>query len=415
MRRERITILSAIVFSLIVLLTVPTTLAFADERFASQVKLSQPIPGFGSAVDIDGNTAAVAGSGFRFSDFPNGAVCVYAREAANWSLDQCLTDEDDVPNSDDGYGFSIALSGDTLVVGSMADATNGLIAGAAYVYVRAGHTWSLQQKLFPTDPSPLAQFGIAVDIVGDTIVIGAHGDDDSGYQTGAAYVFRRNGTVWTEEQKLKASDEEAESAFGLSVSLSGQTIAVGAPSESAPDALFSGAVYVFLNNGTGWQQQQKIKANNAMANQSLGFTVSVSGDTIVAAAPGEIIGAPSQESQNVRSKGAVYIFERTGTSWDHQKRFYERDTNRTGGFAIRAAIDGDTIIVGDPTYDSVAQFSGAVYVFERNGNGWVLKHTLTANDAQFLQVMGFAIAISGDTAIAGTSSQFSPPAAYIFQ
>jgi len=413
MTRERITILSAIVLSLILLLNVPATLAFADERFASEVKLSQPIPDFGGAVDIDGNTAAVAAGGSRFSDFPNGAVCVYAREAANWSLEQCLTDTDDVPNSDDGYGFSIALSGDTLVVGSMADATNGIIAGAAYVYVRAGHTWSLQQKLFATDPSPFAQFGIAVDIVGDIIVIGAHGDDDSGYQTGAAYVFRRNGTVWTQEQKLKASDEQADSAFGLSVSLSGQTIAVGAPGESAP--LFSGAVYVFVNNGTGWQQQQKIKANNTMANQSLGFTVSVSGDTIVAAAPGEIIGEPGQEAQNVRSKGAVYIFQRTGTSWDHQKRFYERDTNRTGGFAIRAAIDGDTIIVGDPTYDSVAQFSGAVYVYERNGNGWSLKHTLTASDAQFLQAMGSAIAISGDAVIAGTSSQFSPPAVYIFQ
>ena len=218
-------------------------------------------------------------------------------------------------------------------------------------------------------------------------------------------MFRRNGTVWTEEQKLKASDEEAGSAFGLSVSLSGQTIAVGAPTESAPDALFSGAVYVFVNNGTGWQQQQKIKANKTMANQSLGFTVSVSGDTIVAAAPGEVIGAPSQEAQNVRSQAPLY-FRTNGTSWDHQKRFYERDTNRTGGFAIRAAIDGDTIIVGDPTYDSVAQFSGAVYVFERSGNGWSLKHTLTASDAQFLQVMGFAIAISGDTVIAGTSNQF---------
>ena len=175
MKRERLSIPTAIVLSLIVLLNVPTTLALADEHFVSQVKLSQPIPGFGSAVDIDGNTAAVAGSGFRFSDFPNGAVCVYAREAANWSLEDCLTGEDDVPDSDDGYGFSIALSGDTMVVGSMADATNGLVAGAAYVYVRTGHTWTLQQKLFPTDPSPLAQFGIAVDIVGDTVVIGATG------------------------------------------------------------------------------------------------------------------------------------------------------------------------------------------------------------------------------------------------
>jgi hypothetical protein len=412
---KRLTILSTIVLSLIVSLNTPTTRAFSDDHFTSQVKLSEPIPDFGIPVDIDGNTAAIRGGGFRFGVFPNGTVCLYAREGTTWSLEQCVTDTDEVPNSDDGYGVAIALSGDTLVVGASADTTNGIIAGAAYVYVRNGHTWSLQQKLFPTDPSPFAQFGIAVDIAGDTLVVGAHGDDDSGFQTGAAYIFRRTGTTWTQEQKIKANDEQAESAFGASISLNGQTIAVGAPSESSPNASFSGAVYAFVNNGAGWQQQAKIKPNNTMPNQQFGSTVSISGDTIVATAPGEIIGAPSVEAQNVRSKGAVYILDRTGTSWTHQKRFFERDTNRTGGFAVRAAIDGDTIIVGDPTFDTLAQFTGAVYVFERSGNGWSLKHTLTANDGQFLQAMGFAIAISGDTVIAGTLSQFSIPAVYIFQ
>ncbi len=413
MRHTRVTILSAVVLSLTTLLNVPS-LAFVDDRFATQVKLSEPIPGFGMTVDIDGNTAAVGASGFRFSDFPLPVVCVYTREAANWTKEQCLTEEDEVPNSDDNYGFAIAISGNTLVVGAATDVTNGVTGGAAYVYVRDGHTWSLQQKLFASDRANFDQFGFAVDIVGDTIVVGAHGDKDEGFQTGAAYVFRRNGTTWMEEQKLKASDAAPDSVFGVSVALSGQTVAIGAPGESS-GALSSGAVYVFVNDGTSWQQQAKIKANNVMMNQQLGSTVSVSGDTIVAAAPGELIGEPAGDFNNVLSKGAVYIFERTGTSWDHQKRFFERDRNRTGGFAVRAAIDGDTIIVGDPTYDAGARFTGAVYVFERKGNGWSLKHTLAANDGQFLQAMGFSIAVSGDTVIAGTQSQFSSPAVYIFQ
>jgi len=412
MKHTRVTILSAVVLSLTTLLNVPA-LAFADDRFATQVKLSEPIPGFGMTVDIDGNTAAVGASGFRFSDFPLPVVCVYTREAANWTKEQCLSEEDEAPNSDDGYGV-IAVSGNTLVVGAATDVTNGVTGGAVYVYVRDGHTWSLQQKLFASDRANFDQFGIAVDIVGDTIVVGAHGDNDEGFQTGAVYVFRRNGTTWTEEQKLKASDAAPDSAFGSSVALSEQTIAIGAPSESS-GALSSGAVYVFVNDGTSWQQQGKIKANSAMNNQQLGSTVSVSGDTIVAAAPGELIGEPADDFNNVLSKGAVYIFDRTGTSWDHQKRFFERDRNRTGGFAVRAAIDGDTIIVGDPTYDAGARFTGAVYVFERKGNGWSLKHTLAANDGQFLQAMGFSIAVSGDTVIAGTQSQFSIPAVYIFQ
>lgn len=413
MKHTRVTILSAVILSLTTLLNVPA-LAFADDRFATQVKLSEPIPSFGMTVDIDGNTAAVGASGFRFSDFPLPVVCVYSREAANWTKEQCLSEEDEVPNSDDNYGFAIAVSGDTLVVGAASDVTNGVIGGAAYVYVRDGHTWSLQQKLFASDRADFDQFGIAVDVLGDTIVVGAHGDNDEGFQTGAVYVFRRNGTTWTNEQKLKASDAAPDSAFGLSVALSGQTVAIGAPGESS-GALFSGAVYVFVNDGTSWEQQGKIKANNTTMNQQLGSTVSVSGDTIVAAAPGELIGEPADDFNNVLSKGAVYIFERTGTSWDHQKRFFERDRNRTGGFAVRAAIDGDTIIVGDPTYDAGARFTGAVYVFERKGNGWSLKHTLAANDGQFLQAMGFSIAVSGDTVIAGTQSQFSIPAVYIFQ
>lgn len=413
MKHTRVTILSAVVLSLTTLLNIPA-LAFADDRFATQVKLSEPIPGFGMTVDIDGNTAAVGASGFRFSDFPLPVVCVYTREAANWTKEQCLTEEDEVPNSDDNYGFAIAISGNTMVVGAAFDVTNGVTGGAAYVYVRDGHTWSLQQKLFASDRANFDQFGVAVDVVGDTVVVGAQGDNEEGFQAGAAYVFSRNGTTWTEEQKLKASDGAPDSAFGVSVALSGQTIAIGAPGESS-GALFSGAVYVFVNDGTSWQQQGKIKANSAMMNQQLGLTVSVSGDTIVAAAPGELIGEPADDFNNVLSKGAVYIFERTGTSWDHQKRFFERDRNRTGGFAVRAAIDGDTIIVGDPTYDAGARFTGAVYVFERKGNGWSLKYTLAANDGQFLQAMGFSIAVSGDTVIAGTQSQFSIPAVYIFQ
>jgi hypothetical protein len=293
----------------------------------------------------------------------------------------------------------------------MGDSTRGLSAGAAYVYVRDGHTWSLQQKLTASDAADFAQFGLSVDISGDTIVVGAYGDDDSGYGTGAADVYHRDGTTWTEQQKLKAGDEAAESSFGQSVSISGQTIAVGSPAQSS-EAFGSGAVYVFVNNRDHWEQQEKITANVTSENQQLGFSVAVSGDTIVATAPGEVVGAPSRDAQNVRSKGAAYIFERSGTSWDHQKRFFERDTNRTGGFAIRAAIDGDTILVGDPTYDSAARFGGAVYGYVRNGNGWTLQYTLTANDAEFLDGLGSFVAISGDTVIAGTPNG---GAAYIFQ
>ena len=247
MRRPRITILCAIVLSLVVLAHVPVAPAFVDNRFATQVKLTQPIPGFGGAVDIDGDTAAVSGLGFIFSDFPDPTVYIYRKEGTAWTLKQSLIAQGD-PQA--AFGFSVALSGNTLVVGAMGDNTGGSSAGAAYVYVRDGDTWSLQQKLIASDAANFAQFGLAVAVTGDTIVVGALGDDDSGYGTGAAYVYHRDGVTWTEQQKLKASDPAPESAFGLSVSISGQTIAVGSPSQSS-GAFLSGAVYVFVNNGNG--------------------------------------------------------------------------------------------------------------------------------------------------------------------
>ena len=242
MRRNRITIFGVIVLCLLVLLHVPAAPAFADDRFATQIKLTQPIPGFGAAADIDGDTAAVAGPGFIFSDFPDETVYVYRKEGTAWTLEQSLTTHDDEPLSQDSFGFSVALSGDTLVVGALGDSTGGFVAGAAYVYIRDGHAWSLQQKLVASDAAAFAQFGLSVDIIGDTIVIGALADDDSGYGTGAAYVYHRDGVTWTEQQKLKASDEAAESFFGLSVSISGQTIAVGSPNQSSAGAFSSGAV-----------------------------------------------------------------------------------------------------------------------------------------------------------------------------
>jgi hypothetical protein len=403
----------ALVLCLLTNLNVPLIFASADQPFSTQTKLvadsQTQVDFYGTAIDIDGNTAVVSGLGNRFRGYPDGAVFVYVREGANWTLQQTLSAHDEEPNLDDNYAWSVAISGDTLVVSALTDCTAGFAAGAAYVYVRNGTTWSLQQKLTAGDPASFSSFGISVDVTGDTVVVGAHSDDDAGYGTGAAYVFHRNEGLWTEQQKLKASDAVADSSFGLSVSLSGQTIAVGAPGLSSPGANFTGAVYVFVNNGSAWLEQQKIEADDITAGQELGYCVAVSGETLVATAPGESVG--------MHTYGAAYIFERNGTTWDQQRKFVDRDATRTDGFALRAAIDGDTIVIGDIKNNTAALWGGAGYVYVRNGNaGWSLQYTLTAADAAYPDFLGLSVAISGDTIMLGASQKDEYKGAmYVYQ
>ena len=402
----------ALVLCLLITICSPATFGAPDDAFSRQTKLVDPnaeaIGGFGVAIDVDGDTAVVTRLANFFTGL-QGAAHIYVRDGENWTLQQTVSEQDNEPMAGDGYGFSVALEGDTLVVGAIGDSDGAFAAGAAYVYVRNGTTWSLQQKLTAADAASFSNFGISVDVLDDTVVVGAH-------LTDAAYVFHRDGTLWTQQQKL-APTGGPEQSFGISVSISGQTIAVGASTHSAPGAQFAGAVYVFVNNGSSWDEQQRLTANNVKENQNLGFTVAISGDTIVASAPGELVGAPNNETNGVHKHGAAYVFERTGTSWDHQKRFFERDSNRTGGFALRLAIDGDTIVVGDVSNNQVGLFAGAGYVYVRNGNaGWSLKHTLTANDGGPGDSLGLTVAISGDTIILGAPQQNNlRGAAYIFE
>ena len=123
---------------------------------------------------------------------------------------------------------SVAIAGDTIVVGAWLDDDNGTDSGSAYVFTRTGTTWTEQAKLTASDGAADDQFGISVAIAGDTIVVGAYRDDDNGTDSGSAYVFTRTGTTWTQQAKLTASDGAADDQFGSSVAIAGDTIVVGA-------------------------------------------------------------------------------------------------------------------------------------------------------------------------------------------
>jgi hypothetical protein len=195
----------------------------------------------------------------------------------------------------DLFGSSVSVSGDTVVVGASKKDSN---SGVAYVFVRSGSSWIQQAKLTSSDIAIDDWFGDSVVVSGDTIVVGAPGKDSV---RGAAYIFVRSGTIWSQQAKLTPSDAADNDRFGGSVAISGDTVVVGASLKNSA----TGAACVFVRSGSNWIQQAKLNASDITDGDWFGESVSISGATI-------IVGAPGKNSNG----GVVYVFVRSGTSWD---------------------------------------------------------------------------------------------------
>ncbi len=208
-------------------------------------------------------------------------------------------------------------------------------------FVRSGAVWSEQQKLEASDASADDFFGDSVAISGETVVVGAHGDDGAaGFDQGSAYVFVRSGGVWSEQQKLEASDAAALDSFGWSVAISGETIVVGAPFDDGAAGENQGSAYVFVRSGGVWSEQQKLEASDAAYFNIFGTSVAISGETVV-------VGAVESGSQGT-FQGSAYVFVRTDGVWSEQQRLKPSDAEDSAVFGHSVAISGETVVVGAP-------------------------------------------------------------------
>jgi FG-GAP repeat len=334
---------------------------------------------FGTSVAISGDTIVVGALGGNSS---TGAAYVFVRSGTTWTQQQKLTASDGAAN--DRFGISVAFSEDTAVVGAPSDDDAGSNSGSAYVFVRSSGIWSQQQKLTASDAASGDSFGYSVSISGDTVVVGAYEDDDGGFSSGSAYVFVRSSGIWSQQQKLTASDAAVAAQFGVSVAISGDTAVAGASLDNSQ----RGAAYVFVRSGTSWFQQKKLTASAKAA--QFGLSVSISNDTAV-------VGAFSENS----FRGAAYVFVRSGTSWFQQKKLTASDAASGDGFGHSVSISGDTAVVGARLDDNVGTSSGSAYVFVRSGTSWFQQKKLTASDEAELDFFGDSVAISGDTVVVG--------------
>jgi hypothetical protein len=312
----------------------------------------------------------------------------------------------------DLFGSSVAVSGDTAVVGATYDDSPATDAGSAYVFVRSNGAWTEQAKLTASDVAAGDNFGNRVALSGDTAVVGAPADDSPATNAGSAYVFVRSGGTWTEQAKLTASDAAANDQFGVSVAVSGDTAVVGARRDDSP-ARDAGSAYVFVRSEVTWAEQAKLTASDAAENDELGTSVAVSGDTAV-------VGAYFDDSP-ASDAGSAYVFVRSGLTWAQQAKLTAADAADGAdgdNFGTSVAVSGDTAVVGAPIDDSPATHAGSAYVFVRSGVTWAQQQKLTASDAADSDNFGSSVAVSGDTAVVGSPRDNSPASiagsAYVF-
>jgi hypothetical protein len=342
---------------------------------------------FGESVSISGDTAVV-GASFENSQ---GAAYVFVRSGAGWGEQQKLVSTDIAAG--DNFGTSVAISGDTIVVGASGDDNVGESSGAAYVFVRSVTTWSQQQKLTASDAQALDFFGSAVAISGETVVVGAWGEDTGGDGAGAAYAFVRSAGVWSEQQKLTASDPAVLDKFGIAVGISGESIVVGAEADD-DNGSSSGSAYVFVRSGTTWSQQQKLLPSDGAAFDVFGRSVAISGETVV-------VGAPSDDDAGSGS-GSAYAFVRSAGVWSEQQKLTASDAAILQTFGRSVSLDDQILVVGATGDNTNGTNSGAAYVFERSAGVWSEEAKLTPSDGADFDEFGFSVGISGLSLVVGS-------------
>ncbi len=336
---------------------------------------------FGWTLDVDADTAIVGTP----SVYPSGsagwgAAYVFRNAGSGWQKEAKLVPGDAAAGM--SFGTSVALLGDLALIGAENEGGTPTMGGpgAAYLFARSGTAWTQQAKLTASDGVNGDNFGNAVAFDTGTAVVGAW-TASSG--AGAVYVFGGGGSTWTENAKLAAN--ESTSAFGHSVDVRGATVLVG-----APNLPVTGAAYVFSVSGTNWSQLARLTASDAGSGDKFGFSCSLGDGTALIGANGWDLAASNE--------GAAYVFVGSGSAWSQQAQLLPADPENLDQFGVSTSLSGDLALVGAT---QSAPRTGKAYIFEREGSTWGETARLLPSDGGSGDVFGWAVAVSGSTAMVG--------------
>ena len=413
---------------------------------------------FGEALAMDGDTmvvgvpeedsgaTGVGGNELDNSVISSGAAFVFVRDGATWRQQAYL--KSPAPDADDRFGTSVAISGDLIVIGAPEEDSNAIgvggnplnnaaaQSGAAFVYRRTGGAWQFEAYLKPSNTvgGTVGKFGQAVAIDGTTIAVGALAEDGTGSganpaqvangnqagDSGAAYVFVRTGTTWTQQAYLKGFASDPGDQFGCALDIDGDLLAVGARNEDgngvgtsgdpANDSVFaSGAVFTFVRNGTTWSTDAYIKASNREVGDEFGSCVALDGELLAVTALFEdslAAGVDGNQLDNsAQNSGAVYAFARVGGQWIQEGYIKASNPDNDDRFGETLALHDGLLLVGTSLEDSAAAgldaaqgnggFSvGAAYLYTRVDGVWFHSRYMKASNARNSGLFGSGVGIS---------------------
>ena len=350
----------------------------------------EPSDMFGWSVSIDGDYAIVGAYLDDDMAMYSGSAYIFRRNAGSWLLEKKLVAPDGTHEIH--FGWSVSISGDYAIIGAPLDDDMGIGSGSAYIFSRNSGSWPLEKKLVAPDGILGDQFGHFVSIDGDYAIVGAPKDDDMGYNSGSAYIFRRNAGSWPLEKKLVAFDGDVEDWFGCSGFISGDNVIIGAPYDKDMGS-DSGSAYIFNRNTGNWPLEKKLTAYDGSTGDWFGCSVSISGDYA-------IVGARYHDDLGSNS-GSAYIFRRDMGSWPLEKKLTAYDTTTCDEFGISVSISGEYAIIGAILDDDMGSDSGSAYIFQRNSGSWPLETKLTAFDGDVDDWFGLSVSIKGNLAIIG--------------
>ena len=372
-----------------------------------RLPVPDPEPGaqLGFAVDVSGARVVAGAPVDDGAESNSGAAYVWIETASGWELETKLFPAD--AQASDWFGTSVAIDGERLVVGAAGCDDVALNHGAVYVFDRVGSSWVESAKLVGSDPGPNDRFSNSVAVEGDTVLVGAPYHVTNNVAGGSAFVFVRQPSGWVQSAKLTASDAADDAYFGTAVALSGDRALVGAPrdDEIQTDA---GAGYVFTRNGSAWSQTQKLVALDGGVSAELGQAVGLDGERLVLAAPFD-----EPPSVGGNDRGAAYFFERQTGSWNQVAKVVSADSAALDYFGYSAALDEDLAIFGATGTSDGGNNTGSAYVVRRTPIGWLEVEELHAPDAAENEMLGYAVAVDGSLLVAATRLADGVGAAYV--
>jgi len=379
-----------------------------DDYFGRSAAMDGDIAVLGAADDDDNGNES--GSAYVFRRDDNGTP--YDPRDDSWLCEDKLLASDGAPA--DYFGWSVGVSGDLIVVGAPGDDVAGHMTGSAYVFQHddngtpedhSDDFWPEVAKLLNPGMTWGDEFGWSVAISGETIAIGAPGDDTAGNRAGAAWVFY--GPNWTPVAQMMASDAAPFDGFGAAVAIDGDALVIGAPAHDHNGA-DCGSAYVF--RGPGWIQQDELQSPGGVPGDHFGASVAISADTVL------IGDGAHDDGNNGSDSGAAYVFRfdaNTG-AWPPEATLLAWDAGGGNGendrFGCSVAVYADTALIGTPEDEDNGMNSGSAYVFWRDDNGtpgnpnddfWVDIAKLLASDGGPFDYFGHAVALSGDTGLLG--------------